>query len=132
VFSVFRDEGEEQARFHFQVRRSIFADGFKNSELLPPVITLINEWYQPGGHDQIAVEIYDLTYVLGLLELPWFRRAAKDMNLNLMRKGANLYASNHCFALIDAIWRMTPKLSLESSLTQNLLTDDSENAGNSN
>ena len=124
VFAFYDSTDQSDPSYYFQVRRSLFAEGLRNADRLPQSLVLENVWYKSGGPDQIRVIANDIADVLGLLELPWFRRTVKDMNLNLMRKGGNLYAGSHCFALVDAVWRASPKPLLKNSLTENVWGDD--------
>lgn len=57
--------------------------------------------YRAGGADQLAIEVTSLEQISALLNDPTIRTAARELNLRLMRKGGNLYARSHCYALAD-------------------------------
>ena len=86
----------------FQVRKSIID---RAKLRWPPWVEVTPHRYAPGGHDQVRLTIWDENPgdILRLVAVPAFRSAAKDFNLNLMRKGANLNARSHCFDLADVL-----------------------------
>jgi hypothetical protein len=90
--------------YTFHVRQSVLKQaGFK----VPTFARLRDHRYDPGGQDQVQVIADDdhAGDALRLLADPAFVAAAKDFNLNLMRKGPNNFARFHCFALADRMLR---------------------------
>ena len=58
--------------------------------------------YEPGGPDQLNLEL-PVDEALELLKDADFLRAARLLNLRLMRKSATPYGKFHCFALADQV-----------------------------
>jgi len=97
---TYADDGSVWFTFH--VRRSILTEhGFE----APSFGSLVDHKYAPGGDDQVEIVADEAATgdVLSMIKGHAFRAAAKDFNLNLMRKGANNFARFHCFALADSI-----------------------------
>ncbi|MGO9672770.1 MAG: hypothetical protein ACLPSF_01115 [Methylocella sp.] len=86
----------------FQVRRSIID---KKHQPWPATVRFANFAYAAGGADQIRLIVQETRPgdILEVIRDPIFRGAAKDFNLNFMRKGATNFARHHCFDLADAI-----------------------------
>jgi hypothetical protein len=61
-----------------------------------------NDAYDTGGPDQVQL-IGSLSRALWLLKREPFVRAARRMNLRLMRKRASPYGRYHCFAFADRV-----------------------------
>jgi hypothetical protein len=59
--------------------------------------------YTAAGSDQISVWFSSLAQAIELLNDAVVVRAARAMNLNLMRKRKNFYGRNHCFDLADQL-----------------------------
>ena len=64
------------------------------------------DFYKPGGQDQFHI-FAPFATANELLKREAFVRAARMMNLRLMRKGPCVYARHHCFDLADQV--LTPK-----------------------
>jgi hypothetical protein len=63
--------------------------------------------YEPGGQDQ-AMLIVEAGEAFKLVRHPVFAKAARRMNLRLMRKSPTPYGNFHCFALADRILSEQP------------------------
>jgi hypothetical protein len=65
------------------------------------------EWwqsnYRAAGEDQMKVELGNLSSAIRVLADPAVQSAAGLLNLDLMRKGGNIYARFHCFELADQL-----------------------------
>ena len=104
VMTVGLDTAMGKLWYTFHVRQSVLQRaGFR----VPVFARLHEHRYDPGGQDQVQVIANDdhAGDTLRLLADPAFVAAAKDFNLNLMRKGANNFARFHCFALADHMLR---------------------------
>ena len=58
--------------------------------------------WEPGGPDQLQVEV-PAVEAHGLLKNEQFQRAARLLNLRLMRKNTTPSGKFHCFALADRV-----------------------------
>lgn len=59
--------------------------------------------YVAAGHDQVNIGIQSLDQLEELIQDPGIQRAARLLNLHLMRKRTNLYARYHCYDLADLL-----------------------------
>ncbi|MDX1994455.1 MAG: hypothetical protein SF029_18880 [bacterium] len=60
--------------------------------------------YKPGGQDQINLQLDgSIEAALNVLHEPTILYAIRRFNLNLMRKGLNIYYKYHCFDLADRL-----------------------------
>ena len=104
VMSVGMDAASGSIWITFHVRRSILE---ARKFIVPKFASLVDHHYAPGGSDQVKIWANEMSPgdILSIIQDDAFRAAAKDFNLNLMRKGANNFARFHCFALADAIMK---------------------------
>jgi len=65
-------------------------------------VDLSTHTYEPGGPDQLNLEL-PVDEALALVKDGDFQRAARLLNLRLMRKSATPYGKFHCFALADQV-----------------------------
>lgn len=65
-------------------------------------VDISDDAYEPGGPDQLNLEL-PVDEAFRLLEDLDFLRAARLLNLRLMRKSATPYGKFHCFALADQV-----------------------------
>jgi hypothetical protein len=68
-----------------------------------PNIVLEESWYEAAGFDQASVISPGLHAMHELLNDPVIRKAARLLNLQLMRKRGVFYRRFHCFALADQL-----------------------------
>jgi hypothetical protein len=106
VLRVYEDEDEE-CWFSFHVARSMLglaeaaADAWDGQSRFRTA-QISDHAYKPGGSDQVRI-IIAAEEALALLEDQAFLRAARRMNLCLMRKGSTPSYNFHCFALADRV-----------------------------
>lgn len=68
-----------------------------------PSLECTEHFYEPGGHDQIHIEIEGVEDALRLLEDTDVIKAIRLFNLRLMKKGPCAYSRYHCMDLSDRI-----------------------------
>jgi hypothetical protein len=66
-----------------------------------PTLLISNDFYKPGGDDQIHFEVVGKQDALTLIHDPDFCQSMRTMNLRLMRLGPSRWAANHCMDLAD-------------------------------
>ncbi len=79
--------------------------------------------YLAAGNDQLAIETADFDALSRLFASPFVVRAAKELNMHLMRKGATVYARHHNWALADALFDALPMHEPASSVSESRPND---------
>jgi len=69
-----------------------------------PTLEVTDHRYEPGGQDQLNLEVEGYDAAMALLNDPAIQRAVRSFNLRLMRKGATPYGRYHCFDLADRMF----------------------------
>ncbi len=87
----------------FHIRKSSIESA---GQKWPPSVEFDSHHYAPAGHDQIRMTVWDDTpgTIARVIAKPAFKTAAKHLNLQLMRRGANLNARSHSFGVADVIF----------------------------
>ncbi|NTV14339.1 MAG: GIY-YIG nuclease family protein [Desulfobulbaceae bacterium] len=105
VLTVITERGTLIASFHLAL--SPLEDAFGNSlDLLFdkfPSLRHTEHFYEPGGHDQLNIEIEGIESAMQLLEDPDITKAIRLFNLRLMKKGPCAFSRFHCMDLADRI-----------------------------
>lgn len=105
VFTVLTTQGVLISSFHLAL--SPLEQAFGNSlDLLFekfPSLTSTEHFYEPGGHDQLHIEIEGAESALFLLEDADIIKAIRLFNLRLMKKGPCAYSRYHCMDLSDRL-----------------------------
>ena len=68
-----------------------------------PLLTSTEHFYEPGGQDQLHIEIEGAENALTLLQDTNIVRAIRLFNFRLMKKGSCAYSRYHCMDLADKL-----------------------------
>jgi hypothetical protein len=105
VFTAF--EIGEKIMFSFHLARSPIEKAFGKSfsPLLRkiPLIEITENFYEPGGYDQINIVIQGSESTEIFLQQSEIITAIRLFNIRLMKKGACVYSRYHCFDLADRL-----------------------------
>lgn len=105
VLTVFDVQGVFTSSFHLALsplERSFGSSLDAMFEKYPMLIST-EHFYEPGGHDQLHLEIEGAENALNLLQDTDIIKAIRLFNLRLMKKGACAYSRYHCMDLADRL-----------------------------
>ncbi len=93
--------------FSFHLARSPLEKAFGKSLLTLlskiPFLEITENFYEPGGHDQINLVIQGNESTEIFLQQSAVILAIRLFNMRLMKKGACVYSRYHCFDLADRL-----------------------------
>jgi hypothetical protein len=114
VFTAYEYENVLYISLH--LARSLLEAAFgKSLSLLLekyPALEVTDHYYEPGGQDQVNLEIRSASIASKIIRLKEVVSAARLFNLRLMKKGACVYSRYHCLDLADRLIR-TPNETVE-------------------
>jgi len=105
VFTALTGQGGPIFSFHLALSplEQIFGNSLERLFEKHPTLHCTEHFYEPGGHDQLHLEIEGAEFALRLLEDTGIRRAIRLFNLRLMQKGPCAYSRYHCMDLADRL-----------------------------
>lgn len=109
VFTIGQDLKEKYPVYSWHLKKSKIknlSDYGRNEEFSEiETYDCDDHHYPKGGSDQFNVWVNSLDDALAILDIPIFLESIKEFNLYNMRRGAQVYAPNHCMDLADLILR---------------------------
>ncbi len=108
VFTAAEYKGEIVFSFHLALSPLEEAFGESLSPLLEkfPSLEATDHFYEPGGYDQINLEIQGAESAEIFMRQKEIVSAMRLFNLRLMKKGACVYSRYHCMDLADRLTRI--------------------------
>jgi hypothetical protein len=105
VFTAYAHDGTLYFSAHMALSplENALGDSLAELEHQYAGLTVEDHKYDPGGSDQVNIEVQGPGTTLKVLQDPAVIGAIRLFNLRLMKKGACMYNRNHCFDLADAL-----------------------------
>lgn len=105
VFTIFSAQGVLVFSFHLALSPIEQAFGNSLDSLFEkyPFLNVTEHFYEPGGQDQLHIEVEGIESALRFLEDVNVIKAIRLFNLRLMKKGPCAYSRYHCMDLADTL-----------------------------